>query len=175
MNVETLLAAGAPRALLAGPLQRGGHGRRPRLGRQVEPLLAAAAARRAVVPLLHLLGQQREHLATRGGDLVGDVAQRARIPSNLAPVDTYKMDDLDKVQGSLPGQGDGEEDEAGGCGHDGGLGWSELSPSHRYLLSVLKPEIWARDYIKQYLETLAFNIAYYETKASQKSWSVHII
>ena len=80
-----------------------------------------------------------------------------------------RWDDLDKVQGSLPGQGDGEEDEAGGCGHDGGLGWSELSPSHRYLLSVLKPEIWDRDYIKQYLETLAFNIAYYETKASQKT------
>ena len=88
VNVETLLAAGAPRALLARPLQRGGHGRRPRLGREVEPLLAAAAARRAVVPLLHLLGQQGEHLATRGGDLVGDIAQRARIPSYLAPVDT---------------------------------------------------------------------------------------
>ena len=86
VNIETLLAAGAPRALLARPLQRGGHGRRPRLGRQVEPLLAAAAARRAVVPLLHLLGQQGEHLATRGGDLVGDIAQRARIPSYLAPV-----------------------------------------------------------------------------------------
>ena len=86
VNIETLLAAGAPRALLARPLQRGGHGRRPRLGRQVEPLLAAAAARRAVVPVLHLLGQQGEHLATRGGDLVGDIAQRARIPSYLAPV-----------------------------------------------------------------------------------------
>ena len=86
MNIETLLAAGAPRALLARPLQRGGHGRRPRLGREVEPLLAAAAARRAVVPLLHLLGQQGEHLATRGRDLVGDIAQRARIPSYLAPV-----------------------------------------------------------------------------------------
>ena len=86
VNIETLLAAGAPRALLARPLQRGGHGRRPRLGREVEPLLAAAAARRAVVPLLHLLGQQGEHLATRGGDLVGDIAQRARIPSYLAPV-----------------------------------------------------------------------------------------
>ena len=85
MNVETLLAAGAPRALLARPLQRGGHGRRPRLGRQVEPLLAAAA--RAVVPVLHLLGQQGEHLATRGGDLVGDIAQRTWIPSYLAPVD----------------------------------------------------------------------------------------
>ena len=88
VNIETLLAAGAPRALLARPLQRGGHGRRPRLGREVEPLLAAAAARRAVVPVLHLLGQQGEHLATRGGDLVGDIAQRARIPSYLAPVDT---------------------------------------------------------------------------------------
>ena len=88
VNIETLLAAGAPRALLARPLQRGGHGRRPRLGREVEPLLAAAAARRAVVPLLHLLGQQGEHLATRGRDLVGDIAQRARIPSYLAPVDT---------------------------------------------------------------------------------------
>ena len=86
VNIETLLAAGAPRALLARPLQRGGHGRRPRLGREVEPLLAAAAARRAVVPVLHLLGQQGEHLATRGGDLVGDIAQRARIPSYLAPV-----------------------------------------------------------------------------------------
>ena len=87
MNIETLLAAGAPRALLARPLQRGGHGRRPRLGREVEPLLAAAAARRAVIPVLHLLGQQGEHLATRGGDLVGDIAQRAWIPSYLAPVD----------------------------------------------------------------------------------------
>ena len=86
VNIETLLAAGAPRALLARPLQRGGHGRRPRLGREVEPLLAAAAARRAVVPLLHLLGQQGEHLATRGRDLVGDIAQRAWIPSYLAPV-----------------------------------------------------------------------------------------
>ena len=86
VNIETLLAARAPRALLARPLQRGGHGRRPRLGREVEPLLAAAAARRAVIPVLHLLGQQGEHLATRGGDLVGNIAQRARIPSYLAPV-----------------------------------------------------------------------------------------
>ena len=67
--------------------------------------------------------------------------------------------------GSVPGQGDGEEDEAGDCRHDGGWFWSELSPSQHCPLPVLKPEILARNYIKQCLETLAFTIPHYETQA----------